>query len=44
MIKVNDEVICIEHFPDGTQKLSVESMSKALINSTISDWQKRNLY
>lgn len=29
MIKVNDEVINIEHFPDGTQKLSVESMWNA---------------
>lgn len=38
MIKVNDEVINIEHFPDGTQKLSVECMWKASGNYSI-DWR-----
>lgn len=38
MIKVNDEIINIEHFPDGTQKLSVESMWKASGSYSI-DWR-----
>lgn len=38
MIKVNDEVINIEHFPDGTQKLFVESMWKASGSYSI-DWR-----
>lgn len=38
MIKVNDEVISIEHFPDGTQKLSVESMWRAS-GDYIIDWR-----
>ena len=38
MIKVNDEVIDIEHFPDGTQKLSVESMWRASGDYSI-DWR-----
>lgn len=38
MIKVNDEAINIEHFPDGTQKLSVESMWKASGDYVI-DWK-----
>lgn len=38
MIKVNDEVINIEHFPDGTQKLSVEYMWKASGSYNI-DWR-----
>lgn len=38
MIKVNDEIINIEHFPDGTQKLSVKCMWKASGNYSI-DWR-----
>lgn len=38
MIKVNDEIINIEHFPDGTQKLSVECMWKSS-GSYLIDWK-----
>ena len=38
MIKVNDEIISIEHFPDGTQKLSVESMWRASGDYSV-DWR-----
>lgn len=38
MIKVNDEVIDVEHFPDGTQKLAVESMWRASGDYSI-DWR-----
>lgn len=38
MIKVNNEIINIEHFPDGTQKLSVECMWRASGDYVI-DWR-----
>lgn len=38
MIKVNDEVIRVEHFPDGTQKLSIESIWNASGSYGI-DWR-----
>ena len=38
MIKVNDEVIRVEHFPDGTQKLSIESIWNASGSYDI-DWR-----
>lgn len=38
MIKVNEEVIDIEHFPDGTQKLSVESMWRSFGDYSV-DWR-----
>ena len=38
MIKVNDEVINIEHFPDRTQKLSIESMWRSSGSYNI-DWR-----